>query len=465
MTKRKLFLIFLIIACQTTFALTEALGADGINVHAVHKAGITGDGVNIGLLSKGNARDGHIAFDRTGGNSAVILHDFTGTGLSRSGHDTQMAGILASAGSPIHLEAVGVCPGANVHSSRITTKRIHDALETLITKHHCRVIVTGIQVGTDSLAADGRSILSKLYDYYAETYDVIFATAAGNNCPQISVFGDSYNGITTAGLVKDANGRYQKIGSASNKGPTADRRRKPDVAAPTQGLFAPSAKGDNFWDTLDGSGRGLTSFAVPQTAGVAALLLEAAGKTNVQDDDRSEVIKAAIVNSASAHWPDPNDPPKNPADTTTAWDAASGYGRLNAMRAYQTLIGGCIEKDKTAENQRGWAYAAIKAESEDVYHIAGKKGARLIATVTWHRKLKKLSSHIYLDRHPAFYLNLKIVAPDGKTVLFEPAGRNNLIKIDHWCETDGEYQIILKNPTTAENHDYGLAFEITEPSQ
>lgn len=455
----KLLLLIILAGYQTAFAMKQALGSEGIDAYAVHAEGITGQGVNIGLLSKGNARDGHIAFDRHSG-SAVTLHDFSQTGLKRTDHDTHMAGILVSSGSPIHPEQIGVCPGAHVHSAHIITRRIHTALEELIVKHHCRVIVTGIQVGTGDLSADGRSILSKLYDYYAEHYDVIFANAAGNSCPRVSIFGDSYNGITTAGLAKDAKGRHTKAGSISNKGPTADGRRKPDVAAPTQGLFAPSAKGDNFWDTLDGGGRGLTSFAVPHTAGVAALLLEAAGKTDVPDDDRSEVIKAIIVNSTTSDFTDANDIAAYRADSTGQWDPAIGYGRLNARRAYRTLLKGPIEQDKMTEKKGGWAYRVIGSQAEHAYLFSGKKGKRLTATVVWHRKLKKLSSQIYLESHPAFNMTLKILSPDGKTVFFEPASRNNLIKVDHVFKSDGTYLLVLKNPTAAEA-DYGLAFDIT----
>lgn len=457
---RIIFCFVLLAGCRTALALDEALGPEGIDAVRVHAAGITGDGVHIGLLSNGNARDGHIAFDRNG-RSAVTLHDFTGSGLQRSGHDTNMAGILVSAGSPIHPEAIGVCPGAHVHSARIMTPRIHTALEELIVKHHCRIIVTGIQVGNGDPTADGRSLLSKLYDYYAEHYDVIFANAAGNNCPRVSVFGDSYNGITTAGLVRDASGRYTKAGTASNRGPTADGRHKPDVAAPTQGLRVPDAENDNAWLTLDAGGQGLTSFAEPQTAGTAALLLEAAGKTDTANDDRSEVIKAIIVNSATPDFSDANDVPVMAAVSCSHWDAGIGYGRLNAWRAYATLAGGMIEKDAPSEKPFGWAYAVMGANTEDIYRFNGKKGQRLTATVTWHRKLKQLAAHVFIEPYPVFNLSVKVLSPEGRTVVFEPAGRDNLIKIDHVFTTDGIYTLVLKNATEAADRDYGLAFDVT----
>ena len=230
-------LILLALLHPVALGLNEALSEHGINAYAVHAKGITGAGVNIALLSNGNVRDGHIAFERESG-SAVQNYDFTGSGLSRSSHDTHMAGIILSKGSPSHPDPIGVAPGARIYSARFSNKNLYqhsitNALGELIRKQHCRIIMTGIQLPKEVVIANGNSDWTTLYDYYAETYDVIFTVAAGNASPLVTVFGDAYNGITTAGMVKsDPNGIYDKIGSISNHGPTADGRKKPDVAAP-----------------------------------------------------------------------------------------------------------------------------------------------------------------------------------------------------------------------------------------
>ncbi|RKY13430.1 MAG: hypothetical protein DRP52_02850, partial [Planctomycetota bacterium] len=425
-----LFFIFMVL-CSSAFGLKEALGEHGVNAYAIHQKGVIGTGVNIGLLSAGNVRAGHIAFERSFG-SAATNYDFTESGLSRSSHDTHMAGIILSVGSPTHPNQIGVAPGASLHSARFSNKQLYpskiaQALDTLIKKSNCRVIMTGIQLPEKITTADGNSGWSKIYDYYAETYDVIFAAAAGNSSPRVTVFGDIYNGITTAGLVKnDPNALgYSKIGSASNKGPTADGRKKPDIAAPTQGLVAPTSGGDDHWSTLDANGRGLTSYAVPHTAGVAALLLEAAAKSPAQNDDKTEVIKAVIINSsdpfnAGSHI-------TNPADSTTQWKPDSGYGKLDALRAYQTLTAGQLIQNTPSQQNKGWAYDVMGKNETHQYQIQGVKGQRLVVTIAWHRKLQKIE-HKYLEEPNRFYLDLKILSPSGKMLTFETPGRNNLIK-------------------------------------
>ncbi|MDH4202416.1 MAG: S8 family serine peptidase [Phycisphaerae bacterium] len=460
-------LLIFLSASSTVSALKEALGKDGINAYAVHEKGITGAGVNIGLLSNGNVRDSHIAFERENG-SAVRLHDFTDSGLSRSSHDTEMAGIILSNGSSSHPDQIGGAPGAKLHSGRFSDKSLYqrtitNALDELIKKHYCRIIMTGIQLPKEIVSADGNSNWAKLYDYYAETYDVIFAVAAGNSSPQVTVFGDIYNGIAAAGMVKsDPNGIYDKIGSISNHGPTADGRKKPEVSAPTQGLVAPTSTGDDQWETLDPTGLGLTSYAIPHTVGVAALLLETAAKCPAENDDRTEVIKAVIINSADPVPFNTDTSLSNPADSTTVWNPDSGYGKLDALKAYETLTAGSVSQKTPTRQTKGWAYDVIGKTQMQEYQIQAAKNKRLIVTVTWHRKLQKIGSK-YFEEPVPFRLDLKILSPAGKMLAFETAGPNNLIKADLLLREDGQYTVVLKNPTLAENRDYGLAFEVTEP--
>ncbi len=459
----RIILINLLFLSVVTFGMKEAVGINGINAYVVHKKGITGDGINIAILSTGNVRKGHAAFERPYG-SAVRNYDFTnGAGLSRSNHDTHMAGIILSAGSPTHPDQIGIAPGAKIHSGRISGKRIEArylqrALDELIQKKSCRIILTGVQLSSKNVVPDGNTYWTKLYDYYAETYDVIFANAAGNYTSYTTVFGDSYNGITTAGLGKDKNKRYRRTGRASSSGPTLDDRHKPDVAAPTEKMYVPNSSGDDLWSAIDPNGRGLTSYAVPHTAGVAALLFETAGKTKAAHDDRSEVIKAVMINSTFTDMLSKN----GTSLKSVGWDPDNGYGRLDALRAYETLTGGRITRDKAAQKTRGWAYDTMPQNTEHTYCIAGNKGQRLAVTVTWHRKLTKLSSTQFIKEPVTFKLTLKIISPSGKTIVFEIPGRNNLLKTGHLLTEDGNYQVILKNPTEANNRDYGMAFELTE---
>jgi hypothetical protein len=461
-------ILFLAFMLSGSLVQADALDSEGINAKAVHQSGITGQGVHIGLLSHGNVRSSHAAFERSGGESAVTNHDFTGQGLSRSMHDTNMAGLLISNGSPTHPDSLGIAPGACVHSARMIGSGLNAAdlmntLETLITQHHCRIVVTGVQLPADRIGPDGNSIWSKIYDYYADTYDVFFANAAGNSSSQITVFGDSYNGLTTAGLKKNEMGAFARVGSISNSGPTADGRKKPELAAPSQAT-APSAGGDDLWITADPNGLGLTSFAAPFTAGTAALLLEAAARNPAANDDRSEVLKAVMVNTTTSGLMDKKGRSAGQTDSLSVWSPDCGYGKLNAMKAYQTLEAGPIVPEQPFRQRLGWAFGIMPASGQHSYQLEAEKNQRLVFTVTWHRKLNKVTT-LLIEEPVRFSLDVKVLSPSGRMVIFETAGRNNLIKTDCRIEETGTYQIILRNPTTAGQRDYGMAFELVSEAQ
>ncbi|MCE5184598.1 MAG: S8 family serine peptidase [Planctomycetaceae bacterium] len=439
-----------------------ALDLEGVNAAALHRLGITGQGVQIALLSHGNVLTRHEAFRRPSG-SAAINHDFTGAGTQMSVHDTNMAGLLVSSGTAARPGSIGIAPGSRVHSARVIAKGIEaaaiaQALETLITKHNCRVVVTGIQLPPDQVSADGNSPWTKLYDYYAEKYDVVFVNAAGNQAPRITVFGDCFNGLTTAALCKDQSGVYCRVGRLSNSGPTLDGRRKPEVAAPSQALIAPSSASNTAWMTVDPNGLGLTSFAAPFTTGTAALLLEAAARSSAENDDRTEVIKAVIVNSVSGGLKDKKQNPAAADNALSTWNPDAGYGRVNALKAYRMLEAGAIAEGKLSKQQMGWAYAVMPKKSEHVYKIEMAKERRLVLTAVWHRKLNKVGP-IFVEEPVRFALDMKVVSPSGQMIVFETAGPNNLIKTDCPIKEDGVYQIILRNNTEADGRDYGIAFE------
>lgn len=467
MSKSRQWFVLVVLHAAAAGLIADAFDAEGANVRAVQRLGITGQGVHIALLSHSNVRTSHSSFERPGGASAVTNHDFTGAGIGRSEHDTNMAGLLVAMPTVSHPDMKGIAFGARVESARIigaglTAADLTNALDTLITKHHCRVLVTGIQLPPDKILPNGNSLWSQIYDYYAEKYDVVFANAAGNESTQITVFGDCYNGITTGGLRQSGTGICDQAGRISNSGPTADGRKKPDLAAPSERLVAPSAAGDDLWTTVDPNGLGLTSFAAPFTAGTAALLLEAAGRNPAQNDDRSEVLKAVLLNSTTAGMKDKKGETTVSDGSPRRWQPDSGHGRINALKAYNVLTAGPIEPDQTSNRRMGWAYGVMQNNTEHSYLVQMKKDEQLVFTVTWHRKLNKVSN-MFIEEPVRFSMDAKVLSPSGKMVVFETPGPNNVIKADLRANEEGTYKLVLRNPTQAKERDYGMAFEIWSP--
>ncbi|HWI65056.1 MAG TPA: S8 family serine peptidase, partial [Symbiobacteriaceae bacterium] len=101
----------------------------------------------------------------------------------------------------------------------------------------------------------------------------------------------------------------------SSRGPTADGRIKPDICAPGYRISAPRAGTADRYTVMSG-----TSMASPVVAGVAALLLEANPYLTVDE------VKDTLFSTAQ-DWGAPGK------------DIDYGWGRLNAYRAVQRVLG------------------------------------------------------------------------------------------------------------------------------
>ncbi len=458
--------LWLGLAAPRAWGLAESMGPDGSNVLAVHALGQTGEGVNVGIISARNTRTTHEAFEDPCGVSHAFAYDFSGDGTGISSHDTQMAGIVASRGGISYPDDIGAAPGADIHSARIaddnfsmTNIFLTDALDELVINQDCRVIVTGIH--DPCTIANGNSIWTKIYDYYAYEYNVVFANASGNYASEVTIFGDAYNGITTGGLAVTEPDVYLKVGSGSNSGPTVDGRRKPDIVAPSQDQTLPASSSDTAWATV-GSSAGQTSYSGPQAAGVAAVLLGAADGTGDTDDNQSEVIKVVIVNSAFPNINDKGNNPTNPADSNNTWHGDRGYGRIDALRAYELLSADKVAEGADIIQQKGWAYDTMTGFGEHTYSILGARNERLVLTVTWHRQITKTGPNYNDEGSPKFNLDLTIKDPNGVIIFSEASTLDNLEKVDLLLAKDGMYEVTLEN-TTSKSRDYALAFELLEP--
>lgn len=467
--------VAILIASAPTFALVESAAKDGCNVQTLHALGYRGEGIKIGLITVRHARTTHEAFFDTDAAGSPVGSSYV-TGIDTTDnpayepdwHDTAMAGILASRGGSQYPNTMGMAPGAEVCNAKITQpdpdnsssrlidlKWIEDALDQLAAEG-VRTAVTGFQI--TGKEADGQSAYARMYDYYADRYDILFANPAGNAKPGVTIFGDSCNGLTIAGLATDPPDAYSCVGSTSNPGPTADGRRKPDIAAPAKDLWVPASSGDTAWTRQGNNGE--TSWAGPHAAGCAAVLFGYAQTTTDPDDDRGEVIKAALVNSA---FPNINDK-SNQSTTGQVWHPQRGYGRIDTLRAFDTLAEGRIDPTVVTQQAKGWAYREIAgARQEDVFLVSGLQNHRLLVTVTWLRRIIKNGPLDYTIESPMFNLDLTISDPTGQVLFAETDSLNNLEKADLLLPLDGIYEISIANSTSYNGRDYALAFELLPP--
>ncbi len=465
------------------YGLEESIQAGGSNAKAVHQLGQTAQGVNVGVVLARNARTTHEAFKDSNGVTHAFNLDYSGSGVLADWHDTRLAGIISSRGGISFPNDIGVAPGADIYCARVVDdaceidwNELRNALDGLINTYNCRVIVTGFQL---EINGDGSSIWTLAYDYFAYQNGVVFANAAGNNNTYITIFGDAYNGVTTGGLrlnnpVNEFD--YRRVGSISGQGLTADGRRKPEITAPSQSQTVPNSASDTSWVTV-GTTYGETSWAVPQTAGAAALLIGLADGTPGPNDNQSEVIKAVLVNSAMPNVNDKNNNFTDPADSNNTWQNHRGYGRLDALRAYQTLDTAEVEPGFTFTQDRGWGFGRLAQGQINQYTITIDKPCRLIATLTWQRRVEWVDIKRGIppayngiiepdELHPYLAdLDMLVLSPGSITIfnetLFGLNPADNLEKCDLLILEPGDYTIrIVNGSTNGETADYGLAYEL-----
>ena len=192
-------------------------------------------------------------------------------------HGTAVAGIIASS-DPSHP---GIAPGADIAALKIlgdntpgNFNKVADALQWVI-DHHQDDNITAVNISL----SDGNNYM---YNWFAKDGGVgqritdLIEQLAGLNIPVIAATGNSFDGKTQGeGFVAIVPGTISVtatdasdhlVSNAQRLGPALGGDSATDIAAPGQGITAPSDGESNF-ATGDG-----TSFAAPQVSGAVVLL-------------------------------------------------------------------------------------------------------------------------------------------------------------------------------------------------
>lgn len=232
------------------------------------------------------------------------------------GHGTHVSSISAGSGDG-NSNYKGVAYGAALVGIKVLDRRGSGSMSTVTAgidwavenKDVYGIRVINMSLGTDS-SSDGTDSTSVAVNN-AMANGIAVAVAAGNSGPArytIGSPGAAADGITVAAMA-DVGELGFNLAQFSSRGPTADGRIKPDIAAPGYNITAAEANTTNGYVTYSG-----TSMATPYTAGVIALMIDA--KPSISTSN----IKSTIMNSAQEWGP-------------SGQDIDYGAGRLQAYDA------------------------------------------------------------------------------------------------------------------------------------
>lgn len=280
----------------------------------------------------------------TDGN-CYVLSNYSGT------HGTHVASIIAGEGDGNPANR-GVAPGAGLVSVKVGSQYgandvgVDAGIEWVLANR----AAYGIDLVNMSIAStppsDGTDVTSRLTNELAAAGMTPFV-AAGNGGPGASTIGapGTAKFATTVGAMADPQASDVGIPQGfdlayfSSRGPTADGRIKPDIAAAGVDITAADAAtiDNNYSETGYASHSG-TSQAAPFAAGVAALMLDAnpalvsSGSACPSTDTSTDCLDGVYDATMSV--------PLKDTITSTAvdWgppgpDNEYGYGRLDAYAA------------------------------------------------------------------------------------------------------------------------------------
>jgi serine protease AprX len=297
-----------------------------------------------------------------------------------------------------------------------------------------------------------------LQDYVDRVVDLspglVVTVSAGNRGKQkgqqIHSPSAAYNAITVAGEQVKNDGELLKLPTdTSSRGPSSDGRRKPDISAPGENLHLASIKfrehGHGDYAT-DFSG---TSYASPQVAGAAALLLDFGVPSEV-------AVKALLINEAVT---------ANAAPAT--WDPAPGWGymRLGSLPGLlqrsdgnpvcvgtpQTYASACVSDIYRNANSVRWYQGSIKGDFK--------------ATLVWNRHFTNTSTPAATANPPLDIdkLALTLYHLQGgayKNVASSATPKDNVQQVH--ATGNGKVLVKVKLPgsfvTGVSSEPYGLAF-------
>ena len=266
------------------------------------------------------------------------------SGSDEHGHGTHVAATVAGSGEG-DAQYTGVAPGAGLVDVR--------ALDATGAGRASGVIASvewvvdhadefGIEAINLSLAgagcSDGKDAQSQAVNVAVEA-GLVVVTAAGNSGPATCTVASpaaAESGLTVANMADLGVGGFF-LSPTSSRGPTADGRIKPDVAAP--GVNITSAKANT------GSYRSLsgTSMATPFVTGLALLMLEV-DPTLGPERLKQKVMETAIDWGAGG---------EATVAGTSGRDVDYGAGRLDAYAALRaTRAGGLISPPPVPAHRR-----------------------------------------------------------------------------------------------------------------
>lgn len=354
------------------FGVQAARTQFGVDGNAGNNAAYTTNDIVIAIVDTG-IDDGHVDLD---GSKVIAWKDFINDDPDPydengcSYHGTHVSSIAAGEGQG-NSAFTGVAPGAALVGVKVLgvqpapggpprcvgfESQVNGGIQWVIDNrgtYNIRVFNMSLGVGGCSDGTDSQSLLVNA----AVAAGLVAVVSAGNEGPAACTTGSpaaAQDAITVAAMADPAHGSavaFSSCGDApaggfylvcfSSRGPTADGRIKPDIAA--AGVLIHAAAGGTTSSYKDLSG---TSMAAPFTTGTVALMLHA-------DQALTPSQVKSILMDTAIDW------------GTAEKDTEYGAGRLDAFEAVRTAASATGTNISIPNHQLTWGQLDSPSASSD----------------------------------------------------------------------------------------------------
>ncbi len=309
---------------------------DDTKGRSLHRSNVINSEQANGLHYNGSGV--HVAIADDGSISHI---DFKGRwtdhtdGAQGGTHGDMTSGICVGAGN-LDPTITGMATGAHLHEFSINGyPQIVDAIANY-TNDSIVLVSTSYSQGCNEYTSDSQFGDGTIHD----NPQLQFIFSAGNNNSADCGYGagDQWGNITGGyksgkNVIACANVDASDIITASSsRGPASDGRVKPDIAS--NGTDQMSTDENNGYQVGGG-----TSAASPGVAGASAQLCHAYKEMHSGQEINTALLKATLLNTATELG--------NPGP-----DYIFGWGRINAMRAYNLLAGNNFIFDSVSQGQQ-----------------------------------------------------------------------------------------------------------------
>lgn len=403
--------------------------------------GYDGTGVTVAILESGNVDT----------NNSYLNHASTAL-VAAAGvqdHTTRVASNVAS----FHNTYTGMAPGATILSAGNSDSTQSGAVFALRwASVDQSVSIVNYSGGFDSADGELRWI-DRAFDYWARQEFVFVTQAAGNSGSFVTSPGRGWN-VFTVGAYNDQNNTDWSdddmraasayINPCGSPG-DCEGREKPEVVAVGDSVRAVGV--NNVASTASG-----TSYAAPQVAGLAALLIDRSSALELWP----EAIRAIIMASATH-----NIEGRSIIRFYDPTDIRDGAGAINASLAditaqtRGTLTGTCYVSC-------WWGYAIDPSFTQREHYFYADSGDLIRVAISWWSN-PDTSGNNYSFNQLDTDIDLEIIDPMGVYLDISISTDNNYEMVEFVASSSGLYRIrVHKWPTTEPSNFIGIALVKTD---